>query len=224
MHSWNSNNACCDKNDCNHKAASVTNQIKISSGNRWTTVVDSSSSDTPSATNTINELLSNQKTNSLVLNNPFIVNAVLNGDRICGRRCQMSLRNSERLTDECCDMSNKNVISDDTACDVVRSDKYDEKTNRRSSVDKFVEETLAKKIIPSNVVLHEDDLSNIDVKSLVSTCFAFRIYSNTKIQWHLRINFLKWEILKISVCSNLENGLGEHTIPTSLISISHSNF
>lgn len=171
MQSWNSNNACCDKNDCNHNAASVTNQKKKSSHNRWT-AINTSSSDTPPASNNISQFLSNQKTNSIVLNNPFIVNAVLNGDRICGRRCQMSLRNSEKLTDECCDMSNKKVISDNATCDDIRSDKDEERIIRRSSVDKFVEETLSKKIIPSNVVLHEDDLSNIDVKSLVSLCFA----------------------------------------------------
>lgn len=166
MHSWNSNNVCCDKNDCNHNAASVTNQKKNSPENRWT-AINTSASDTPPATH-ISQFLSNQKTNSLVLNNPFIVNAVLNGDRICGRRCQMSLRNSEKLTDECCDMLSKSLIGDKTTCDDVRSDKDEEKVIRRSSVDKFVEETLSKRIIPSNVVLHEDDLSNIDVKSLVS--------------------------------------------------------
>lgn len=167
MHSWNSNNVCCDKNDCNHNAASVTNQKKNSSENRWT-AINTSASDTPPATHNISQFLSNQKTNSLVLNNPFIVNAVLNGDRICGRRCQMSLRNSEKLTDECCDMLSKSLIGDKTTCDDVRSDKDEEKVIRRSSVDKFVEETLSKRIIPSNIVLHEDDLSNIDVKSLVS--------------------------------------------------------
>lgn len=166
MQSWNSNNACCDKNDCNHNAASVTNQNRKSSGNRWT-AINTSSSDISPATNNLSQFLSHQRTNSVVLNNPFIVNAVLNGDQICGRRCQMSLRNSEKLTDEC-DMSNKKLISDDITCNAVRSDKEEEKIVRRSSVDKFVEETLSKKIIPSNVVLHEDDLSNIDVKSLVS--------------------------------------------------------
>lgn len=174
MHSWNANNVCCDKNDCNHNAASITNQNKMSSGNRGTAINNSYSSDTPPATNNLSQFLSNQNTNSIVLNNPFIVNAVLNGDRICGRRCQMSLRNSEKLTDECCDMSNKKLISDNSTiiCDAIRSDdKDEEKRIRRSSVDTFVEETLAKKIIPSNVVLHEDDLSNIDVKSLVSFVF-----------------------------------------------------
>lgn len=171
MQSWNSNNVCCDKNDCNHNAASVTNQTKKSSANRWTTI-NTSSTDTPlPVTNNFSKLLtSNQRTNSVVLNNPFIVNAVLNGDRICGRRCQLSLRNSERLTDECHDMSNKNGTSDKiNACD--QSDKDEEKIVRRSSVDKFVEETLSKKIIPSNVVLHEDDLSSVDVKNLVSGFF-----------------------------------------------------
>lgn len=168
MQSWNSNNVCCDKNDCNQNAASVTNQKKNSTGNRWT-AINTSSPDTPPATNNISQFLSNQRTNSIVLNNPFIVNAVLNGDRVCGRRCQMSLRNSEKLTDECCDMSNKNLNGDDATCDVNGGgDRDEEKIGRRSSVDKFVEETLSKKIIPSNVVLHEDDLSNIDVKSLVS--------------------------------------------------------
>ncbi|KAJ6641942.1 LIM domain-containing protein WLIM2a [Pseudolycoriella hygida] len=161
MHSWN---ACSDKNDCNHNAASVTNQTIKSSGKRWTPF-NHSSSDVPPTTNNFSQFLSNQ-TNSIVLSNPFIVNAVLNGDQVCGRRCQMSLRNSEKLTDDCCDMSNDKVISNATACDDVRSDKDDEKSIVRSSVDKFVEETLSKKIIPSNVVLHEDDLSNIDVKSL----------------------------------------------------------
>ncbi len=156
MHSWNSNKASCDKNDCNHNATSVTNsQRKSSSGNRWATTNNTSSSEIPSpASNNISQFLTNQKTNSIVLNNPFIVNAVLNGDRICGRRCQMSLRNSDKLTDECCDMSNKKVICDQnvTICADVRNGKDEEKVIRRSSVDKFVEETLSKKIIPSNVV------------------------------------------------------------------------
>lgn len=82
----------------------------------------------------------------------------------------MSLRNSDKLTEQCCDMSSKKVAKpeDNSTCDDSRSDKGDEKIVRRSSVDKFVEETLSKKIIPSNVVLHEDDLSSVDVKNLVS--------------------------------------------------------
>lgn len=162
MQSWNFNNACCDKNDCNHNATSVTNQTKKSTGNQWATI-HTSASDTPSG-----QFLS--KTNSLVLNNPFIVNAVMNGDQICGRRCQMSLRNSDKLTDDCCDMSGKKWLSKrEDNCDGSQSDRDDEKVVRRSSVDRFVEETLSKKIIPSNVVLHEDDLSSVDVKNLVST-------------------------------------------------------
>lgn len=137
--------------------------------------MNTSSSDIPSPTNNISKLLvSNQTTNSVVLNNPFIVNAVLNGDRICGRRCQMSLRNSDRLIEDCCDsMSKKNGFIDENAtCDDDRSTDDQENVVRRSSVDKFVEETLSKKIIPSNVVLHEDDLSSVDVKNLVSFCFC----------------------------------------------------
>lgn len=170
MQRWNSNNVCCDKNDCNQNGASVTNnQKKNATDNRWT-AINSSSSDTPPVTNIISQFLPNHRTNSIVLNNPFIVNAVLNGDRVCGRRCQMSLRNSEKLTDHCYDMSNNKVNSDGATCDDVhgREDKDKKKISRRTSVDKFVEETLSKKIVPSNVVLHEDDLSNIDVKSLVS--------------------------------------------------------